>query len=115
ARDSGAVPARRGGAARNPRPQTRPPPPTQGQRCKETDPRPLPPLGGELARDEFTWRPLVRHDPHRRNYAEITRDDRVGIWVISWMDDHDTGFHDHDISSGAVAVVQGELREERLR
>jgi hypothetical protein len=31
------------------------------------------------------------------------------------MDGHDTGFHDHDISSGAFTVVQGCLREERLR
>ena len=23
------------------------------------------------------------------------------------MDDHDTGFHDHDLSAGAVAVVEG--------
>jgi predicted metal-dependent enzyme (double-stranded beta helix superfamily) len=39
----------------------------------------------------------------------------VGVWLICWMDDHDTGFHDHDVSSGAVAVVQGLLREERMR
>jgi hypothetical protein len=30
------------------------------------------------------------------------------------MDDHDTGFHDHDVSSGALAVAQGRIREERL-
>ena len=30
------------------------------------------------------------------------------------MEDHDTGFHDHDLSSGAVAVVGGTVREERL-
>ena len=30
------------------------------------------------------------------------------------MDDHDTGFHDHDVSAGAVAVVSGAVREERL-
>ena len=30
------------------------------------------------------------------------------------MDDHDTGFHDHDVSAGAVAVVGGRVREERL-
>ena len=37
------------------------------------------------------------------------------MWLICWMDDHDTGFHDHDISAGAVAVVSGAVREERLR
>ena len=30
------------------------------------------------------------------------------------MDDHDTGFHDHDLSSGAVAVVAGAVAEDRL-
>jgi hypothetical protein len=29
-------------------------------------------------------------------------------------DDHDTEFHDHDRSAGAVAVVSGAVREERL-
>jgi predicted metal-dependent enzyme (double-stranded beta helix superfamily) len=68
----------------------------------------------EIAADEEAWRHLVRHEPDRRTYEEVTRTDQVGVWVICWMDDHDTGYHDHDISSGAVAVVQGELREERL-
>ena len=36
------------------------------------------------------------------------------MWVISWGNGNDTGFHDHDVSSGAVAVVEGELVEERL-
>jgi predicted metal-dependent enzyme (double-stranded beta helix superfamily) len=30
------------------------------------------------------------------------------------MDEHDTGFHDHDLSAGAVAVTAGQLREDRL-
>ena len=30
------------------------------------------------------------------------------------MDDHDTGFHDHDLSGGAVAVVAGAVAEDRL-
>jgi len=71
-------------------------------------------LVDRIAADESQWRHLVRHDQDRRNYEEIVRRDYVGIWVISWMDDHDTGYHDHDISAGAVAVVQGDLREERM-
>ena len=31
------------------------------------------------------------------------------------MPGHDTGFHDHDGCSGAVAVVEGAVREERIR
>jgi hypothetical protein len=30
------------------------------------------------------------------------------------MDDQDTVFHDHDLSGGAVAVVKGEVAEDRL-
>jgi hypothetical protein len=30
------------------------------------------------------------------------------------MNDHDTGYHDHDLSAGAVAVTAGAVREERL-
>jgi hypothetical protein len=30
------------------------------------------------------------------------------------MPGHDTGFHDHDLSSGAVTVVSGSVQEERL-
>jgi hypothetical protein len=67
-----------------------------------------------LAERPDEWRHLVRHEPDRRTYAEVSRQPEVGVWVICWMDDHDTGFHDHDISAGAVAVVQGRLQEERL-
>jgi hypothetical protein len=30
------------------------------------------------------------------------------------MNDHDTGFHDHDLSAGAFSVVDGAVREDRL-
>ena len=42
------------------------------------------------------------------------RDDHLAVWLICWMDEQDTGFHDHDLSSGAVAVCTGALREDRL-
>jgi predicted metal-dependent enzyme (double-stranded beta helix superfamily) len=38
----------------------------------------------------------------------------VEAWLICWMPGHDTGFHDHDLSSGAVTVVSGAVHEERL-
>ena len=49
-----------------------------------------------------------------RHFEQLWRDDHVDVWVISWMNGNDTGFHDHDVSSGAVAVVEGEIIEERL-
>ena len=52
--------------------------------------------------------------PSQRVYEELLSDEHVTAWLICWMDDHDTGFHDHDVSAGAVAVVGGRVREERL-
>src|SRR5439155_11385550 len=72
-------------------------------------------LVAELAADEALWRPHVHHVADRRTYELLLHDEDVMAWVISWMDDHDTGFHDHDVSSGAVHVVEGRIREERLR
>ena len=60
------------------------------------------------------WRHLVHHDRERRVYEQLWRDDHVAAWIICWMYDHDTGFHDHDLSAGAVAVAEGSVREERL-
>jgi Cysteine dioxygenase type I len=56
----------------------------------------------------------VNHDPGQRTYRQLWRDDHLTAWLICWMQDHDTGFHDHDLSAGAVAVVEGCVCEERL-
>ena len=66
-----------------------------------------------MARPE-EWQHLVAHDPGQRRYELLRRDDDVEVWLICWMHDHDTGFHDHDLSSGAVGVVAGAVREDRL-
>ncbi len=71
-------------------------------------------LVGRLAAGD-EWRGLVHRDPDRRRFEPLSRTDDVDVWVLSWMHEHDTGWHDHDISSGAVAVVVGEIVEERLR
>jgi hypothetical protein len=67
-----------------------------------------------LARRPEEWLHLVDHDRATRSYSELLRDDDLAVWLICWMDEADTGFHDHDISSGAVAVVSGSVREDRL-
>jgi len=86
------------------------------------------PMGRDLDRDELAALALTlaeepeawRHhlpdspEPGSRHYAQLWRDERVDLWVIAWMDDDDTGFHDHDGSAGAVAVAAGVLVEERI-
>jgi predicted metal-dependent enzyme (double-stranded beta helix superfamily) len=68
----------------------------------------------ELAERPELWIDLVQHDSTERHYEELLRDEHLTAWLICWLEDHDTGFHDHDVSSGAVAVVGGAVREERL-
>ncbi len=68
----------------------------------------------ELADRPELWIHLVKHDSTLRVYEELRSDDHLTAWLICWMDEHDTGFHDHDVSAGAVAVVSGAVREERL-
>jgi predicted metal-dependent enzyme (double-stranded beta helix superfamily) len=66
-----------------------------------------------MARPE-EWQARIAHDPDRRRYELLLRDDDLEVWLICWMEDHDTGFHDHDLSGGAVGVVAGAVREDRL-
>jgi predicted metal-dependent enzyme (double-stranded beta helix superfamily) len=60
------------------------------------------------------WRGLVRHDPAERTYALLHRDEELEVYVVCWMDGHDTGFHDHDHSAAAIAVLEGAITEDRL-
>jgi len=68
----------------------------------------------ELAEQPELWIDRVRHDATQRVYEELISDAHLTAWLICWIDEQDTGFHDHDRSAGAVAVVGGRVREERL-
>jgi quercetin dioxygenase-like cupin family protein len=67
-----------------------------------------------LAGDPAAWTHLVRHDPARRVFEQVVDEPELEAWLICWMPGHDTGFHDHDLSSGAVTVLSGAVLEERL-
>jgi predicted metal-dependent enzyme (double-stranded beta helix superfamily) len=69
----------------------------------------------EVAQNPDRWRHLVRAAADGERVSEqllLTED--VEIWLICWEPGHDTGFHDHDRSGGAVVVAQGAVREDRL-
>jgi hypothetical protein len=57
------------------------------------------------------WRHHVAHSDGRRHYASLYRDEYVDVWLLCWTQEDDTGWHDHDMSSGAVRVVYGALKE----
>jgi predicted metal-dependent enzyme (double-stranded beta helix superfamily) len=69
-----------------------------------------------IASDRERWQHLVRHDPQQRVFERLLDEPEAEVeaWLICWMPGHDTGFHDHDLSSGAVTVIGGSVKEERL-
>ncbi|MBV8956901.1 MAG: cysteine dioxygenase family protein [Solirubrobacterales bacterium] len=69
----------------------------------------------ELAASPERWRRFAEPSRDARVYQRIWDDQQVNAWVICWDHGHDTGFHDHDQSSAAILVVNGRVREERLR
>jgi Cysteine dioxygenase type I len=71
-------------------------------------------LATAIGHERRFWIDKVRHDPQSRFYAQLYRDANIDVWLICWMDSQDTGYHDHDISSGAVYVVEGLLHEDYL-
>jgi predicted metal-dependent enzyme (double-stranded beta helix superfamily) len=72
-------------------------------------------LVDRLAREPERWREDVAFSDEERVFVSVYRDDYVDVWLCCWTDLNDTGFHDHDISSGAVRVLEGALTESAPR
>jgi predicted metal-dependent enzyme (double-stranded beta helix superfamily) len=79
------------------------------------DQRELAELVEDLAARPEVWSDQVSYAGGRRHYASIQRDEYVDVWLICWSPGNDTGWHDHDVSSGAVQVVRGALLESNPR
>ncbi len=71
-------------------------------------------LASYLALRPELWEHHLAFDDDQRVYVSLYRDAHVDVWLLCWTPENDTGFHDHDISSGAVAVVSGTLLEHNL-
>ena len=67
-----------------------------------------------IARQPGAWAHHVAFDGEQRVYASLHRDAHVDVWLLCWTPENDTGWHDHDLSSGAVTVVAGALVENNL-
>jgi len=83
--------------------------------ARNLDQRELSELVENLAARPESWGDQVTHAGGRRHFASIYRDEHVDIWLICWSPGNDTGWHDHDVSSGAVRVIRGALMESNLR
>lgn len=69
----------------------------------------------QLAANPDLWAQHVHHDTGTRHFASLHRDLDIDVWLLCWNTTDDTGWHDHDISSGAVAVTRGAVVETRPR
>ncbi|MET0998869.1 MAG: cysteine dioxygenase family protein [Marmoricola sp.] len=71
-------------------------------------------LAASIAQQQDLWGHHVAFGEDQRVYVSLHRDAHVDVWLLCWTPENDTGWHDHDVSSGAVAVVSGELVENNL-
>jgi len=58
---------------------------------------------------------LTPTESQTRAYALLYEDERMEMWLLSWLPHHSTGFHDHGESSVGFCVAQGALVERHLR
>jgi hypothetical protein len=47
-----------------------------------------------------------------RSWARLAGDARMDVWLISWPEGTETGWHDHGDASGAFAVASGVVIEQ---
>jgi hypothetical protein len=55
--------------------------------------------------------PYVEYDSAERWHQRLYRDQRVDLWLISWLPSQGTQLHDHGGSSGAFTILLGDLDE----
>ena len=71
-------------------------------------------LAQSIAAEPAAWEHHVAFSDDQRHYVSLHRDAHVDVWLLCWTPVNDTGWHDHDVSSGAVAVTRGRLVEHNL-
>ncbi len=71
-------------------------------------------LASSIAAEPAHLQQHIAFSDDQRHYVSLHRDTHVDVWLLCWTPQNDTGWHDHDISSGAVAVTQGTLTEHNL-
>ena len=81
---------------------------------RDLDPDELVELASSVASDPGPLAPHIAFSDDKRHYISLHRDSHVDVWLLCWTPENDTGWHDHDISSGAVAVLRGALTEHNL-
>ena len=81
---------------------------------RDLERRELAELAAGIAAQPAQWEHHLAFSSDERHYVSLHRDEHVDVWLLCWTPDNDTGWHDHDVSSGAVAVAKGSLVEHNL-
>jgi predicted metal-dependent enzyme (double-stranded beta helix superfamily) len=68
-----------------------------------------------VAAEVALGRYLVEYNEVQRWHQRLYRDQRVDLWLISWLPSQGTQLHDHGGSAGAFTVLTGELAEAIYR
>ena len=66
-------------------------------------------------RTAIIWAKDEAGEYERISYRQLYRDPNLDVWLICWVDGQNTGYHDHDRSSGAVCICEGTLYEDWFR
>jgi predicted metal-dependent enzyme (double-stranded beta helix superfamily) len=77
------------------------------------DPAELTAIAEAFARTADGWRHQVRFDEHRWLSTLLHADNKVDVWLSTWLPGQSTGMHHHNGSAVAIAVVDGQLDERR--
>lgn len=75
---------------------------------------PLASVVKRIAEHEEWWRPKLEYHPQQRWWTQLIAHKNLDVWLLTWMEDQTTEFHDHGNSAAAFAVVGGQLTESRL-
>lgn len=70
-------------------------------------------LAAGLAAARPLWEPHAHHGIDRQP-VRLVAADGWEAWIIGWVDGHQVEMHDHGLSAGAIAVVEGTLTELEL-
>jgi hypothetical protein len=65
-----------------------------------------------LAMDPLGWPGQPRFTAERRWYLRLATTAEYEAWLLTWLPEQSTEWHDHGGSAGAFHVVAGALREE---
>jgi oxalate decarboxylase/phosphoglucose isomerase-like protein (cupin superfamily) len=65
-------------------------------------------FGAEVRAGKY---PFIDYRAEQRWHQRIYRDQRMDVWLISWLPTQGTELHDHGGSSGSFTVLRGTLSE----